>query len=75
MMSFQVKKHFKGKKNKDLWLRFLAVYKNHKVKFIWIKGHNENPENEVCDRLAVNASDGNNLLIDEYYETIQQKEE
>ena len=71
----RLKKQFKGKKNQDLWLRFLSIYKNHKVKFIWIKGHNENPENEVCDRLAVKASDEYNLLIDEYYEAMQNKED
>ena len=70
-----LKKQFKGKKNQDLWLRFLSIYKNHQVKFIWIKGHNENPENEVCDRLAVKASDEYNLLIDEYYEAMQKKED
>lgn len=51
-----VKKGFKDKKNKDLWIRFLAVYKLHDVKFIWIKGHNAHPENERCDVLAVAAS-------------------
>ena len=51
-----VKKGFKDKKNKDLWIRFLAVYKLHHVKFIWIKGHNSHPENERCDVLAVAAS-------------------
>ncbi len=70
-----VKKHFKGKKNQDLWLRFLNIYKQHNVKFIWIKGHNDNPENEICDKLAVKASDGNNILIDEYYESMQKQEE
>jgi ribonuclease HI len=51
-----VKKGFKDKKNKDLWIRFLAAYKLHDVKFIWIKGHNSHPENERCDELAVAAS-------------------
>ena len=51
-----VKKGFAGKKNKDLWIRFLAVYKLHDVKFVWIKGHNAHPENERCDVLAVAAS-------------------
>jgi len=51
-----VAKRFKGKKNPDLWLRFLEVYKKHDVKLTWIKGHNENPYNERCDRLAVQAS-------------------
>ncbi len=51
-----VNKRFKGKKNPDLWLRFLEAYKKHRVKFIWIKGHNDNPWNERCDQLAVEAS-------------------
>ena len=51
-----VKIKFKGKKNSDLWKRFLSVYNRHKVKFIWIKGHNETKENERCDRLAVAAA-------------------
>lgn len=51
-----VKTDFKGKKNKDLWIRFLDVYKKHQVAFTWIKGHNLHPENERCDQLAVAAS-------------------
>ncbi|MBQ3658472.1 MAG: ribonuclease HI [Bacteroidales bacterium] len=51
-----VKKNFKGKKNSDLWKRFLEIYNRHKVKFVWIKGHNETKENERCDRLAVAAA-------------------
>ncbi len=51
-----VKIRFKGKKNEDLWLRFLKVYQKHKVKFVWIKGHDNIPENERCDQLAVEAS-------------------
>ena len=51
-----VRMGFKGKKNKDLWLRFLDVYKLHQVKFTWVKGHNGHPENERCDELAVQAA-------------------
>ncbi|WEK18039.1 MAG: ribonuclease HI [Candidatus Pedobacter colombiensis] len=51
-----LKTGFKGKKNKDLWMRFLNVYKLHDVKFVWVKGHNNHPENERCDQLAVAAS-------------------
>jgi len=51
-----VKKRFKGKKNPDLWLRFLNIYKKHNVKFVWVKGHANNPLNERCDELAVAAS-------------------
>lgn len=62
-------KLFKGKKNPDLWLRFLESYKKHTVKFIWIKGHADNPLNEHCDRLAVAASMKSNLLEDTGYES------
>ena len=51
-------KGFKKRKNPDLWIRFLKIYRKHIVKFKWIKGHANNPENEVCDRLAVAASKG-----------------
>lgn len=62
------KKGFKKKKNPDLWKRYLEISAKHKVKFIWIKGHANNLENEVCDRLAVAASMGKDLLIDDGYE-------
>lgn len=64
-----VKKGFKDKKNKDLWIRFLAIYKMHDVKFIWIKGHNAHPENERCDVLAVAAGkQKSTLAIDVEFE-------
>jgi ribonuclease HI len=59
-----VKKRFKGKKNPDLWMRFLEIYKKHQVRFIWVKGHANNPGNERCDQLAVDAALGNNLKED-----------
>jgi ribonuclease HI len=48
-------KGFKKKKNPDLWRRFLEIYRKHNVKIVWIKGHASDPENELCDRLAVEA--------------------
>jgi ribonuclease HI len=62
------KKGFKGKKNIDLWKRFLVIYPKHKVKFNWVKGHAGNEYNEICDTLAVEAADGDNLLVDKGYE-------
>jgi ribonuclease HI len=62
-----VTKQFKGKKNPDLWMRFLESYKKHKVKFVWIKGHASIVENERCDQLAVQASRAPNLPRDEGY--------
>jgi len=57
-------KAFKKKKNPDLWIRFLKVFRKHKVKFVWIKGHARIPENELCDRLAVEAYKKDNLSED-----------
>ena len=63
-----VKKGFKGKKNPDLWKRFLTIYSKHKVNFEWVKGHNNHPENERCDALAVEAAKQDNLPFDMGYE-------
>ncbi|MDO9186178.1 MAG: ribonuclease HI [Bacteroidia bacterium] len=68
------KKNFKEKKNSDLWIRFLNVYRKHKVKFIWVKGHHTNKENNRCDELAVAAAQGKDLKPDVGYE-IEKKTE
>ena len=62
------KKGFAGKKNPDLWMRFLAIYRRHNVRFIWVKGHAETVENNRCDTLAVAAANGTNLLEDSGYQ-------
>ena len=58
---------FKKKKNQDLWLRFLPLYRKHNVHFHWLKGHAGHPENERCDRLAVAAYGQPGLPQDEGY--------
>ena len=63
-----VAKGFAGKKNKDLWLRYLELSKLHQIKFTWIRGHAGHPENERCDELAVNAYKQKDLLIDSVFE-------
>jgi ribonuclease HI len=63
-----IKKDFKGKKNVDLWQRLIPLLQKHQVQFQWVKGHNEHPQNERCDRLAVAASEGPELRIDQAYE-------
>ena len=50
------KKEFAKKMNPDLWKRFLSIYRKHSVQFVWIKGHAGHPENERCDKLAVEAA-------------------
>lgn len=62
------KKNFVRKKNPDLWIRFLNIYKKQSVSFVWVKGHADNKENERCDVLAVRAADSENLEIDHWYE-------
>ena len=64
------KKGFKGKKNVDLWKRFLKIYTSQKVTFTWVKGHAGNLLNERVDSLAVEGAESNNLLVDEQYETL-----
>ncbi len=68
-----VKKDFAGKKNRDLWTRFIDIYRKHKVTFHWLKGHNGHPENERCDQMAVYSGQGaiergETLPADEYFE-------
>ena len=62
------KKNFNKKKNPDLWIRFLKVYRKHVVTFIWIKGHANNKENERCDELAVKVAESEGLEVDGWYE-------
>jgi ribonuclease HI len=66
--SWVTKPNFGGKKNEDLWRRFLEVSKKFNITYHWIKGHNGHIENELCDKLAVESSlDPNN--IDKVYES------
>jgi ribonuclease HI len=62
------KKGFSNRKNADLWKRFLVIYRKHQVDFKWIKGHNNHPQNERCDELAVFASSQKELSVDAFYE-------
>lgn len=66
-----VKIGFKNKANVDLWQRFLKIYNKHKMKFVWVKGHASNVENNRCDELAVAAYKEKHLKVDEGYEAIK----
>jgi ribonuclease HI len=61
-------KAFKGKKNKDLWLRYLSLHSKFQLVFHWIKGHAGHPENERCDYLAVLAAEKGPWLSDSEFE-------
>lgn len=58
----------KGKKNKDLWVKFYDLFKKHQIKFVWVKGHADNVYNNRCDILATTAADSKDLLVDKGYE-------
>ncbi len=63
------RKGFKDKKNPDLWIDFLKEYRKHQVTMQWVKGHNNHPQNERCDQLAVVASQKQNLPADSGFES------
>jgi ribonuclease HI len=66
------KKNFKNKKNADLWKEFLKQYRKHRIRMEWIKGHNQHPQNESCDKMAVEASKKTDTQIEDL--GYQQKE-
>lgn len=55
--------------NPDLWALLLDLLEEHEVEFRWVRGHAGDPENERCDRLAVQAAKVRGLPRDEGYET------
>ena len=55
-------------KNVDLWQELLRLCEQHEVKFVWLRGHSGNQENEYCDRLAFQAAQKDNLPPDIGYE-------
>lgn len=63
-----------GKKNRDLWIAYSQLAAKHNMKFKWVRGHADNAYNNRCDELATSAADGDNLLIDVGYETIEKSE-
>jgi ribonuclease HI len=67
------KKGFKGKKNIDLWKRYLLIHDRFKVTYHWVKGHAGHPENERCDVLAVAAAESRNQLIESVFEASKDK--
>lgn len=67
------KKNFKGKKNEDLWKRYLVQHTRFKLEFRWIKGHAGHVDNERCDVLAVRGAESKNQQIDEWFESNAEK--
>lgn len=64
-----IKKGFKDKKNPDLWRDMIPLLRKYKPIFQWVKGHNNHPQNERCDALAVIESKKKNLPLDVGYES------
>jgi len=64
-----IKTNFRGgKKNSDLWREFHQLSKEFQLRFVWVKGHADNPLNNRCDELATTAADGKHLHHDRGYE-------
>jgi ribonuclease HI len=65
---WQANNWYRNKKEKalniDLWQELLSLIDTHQVKFSWVKGHAGHEENEIVDRLAVEASESENLFED-----------
>jgi ribonuclease HI len=59
--------------NIDLWEELLDLCGKHKVKFVWLKGHNGHIYNERCDAISKKAANQQNLTIDEGYEQYKDK--
>lgn len=54
--------------NPDLWEQLLNACERHQVKFVWVKGHAGNKENERCDELCAIESNRTDLPVDEGYD-------
>lgn len=39
--------------NPDLWERLLSLAEIHNISLVWVRGHDGHPENERCDKMAV----------------------
>ncbi|CDM93333.1 MAG: ribonuclease HI [Limnospira sp. PMC 1291.21] len=62
-------------KNPDLWAQLLGLCEEHQVRFVWVKGHAGDRENEICDRLAVEATHRDSLPPDAGYENPPQPQD
>lgn len=64
-----IRNNFKGgKKNRDLWMEYYKLSSSFNIRFVWVKGHAQNPYNNRCDELATTAADGKNLAVDTGFE-------
>jgi len=64
VFNWEKKSNFGGKKNEDLWRRYLKIHNNFNINFNWVKGHAGHEENERCDVLATTAALGGGLIKD-----------
>jgi len=62
--NFMLPKNGGKRENEDLWRALLKLTRKHKVKFIWVRGHNGHEFNEACDRMAKAAAAKEGLAPD-----------
>ena len=58
----------KPAENVDLWETLLELLERHEAKFVWVRGHAGNAENERCDLIALEQTQRPDLPADEVYE-------
>ena len=56
---------WRKKKNHDLWEMIDLFARDKDICWIWVRGHNENQYNELCDLLASAAISANEKIADE----------
>lgn len=59
------------RKNYDLFQQLLELCEFHHVTMKWVKGHNGNRENELCDKLSGKLAKNGPWLIDGFYERVK----
>jgi ribonuclease HI len=57
-----IERGWKRPKNKpvlniELWKKLDELRRIHEIRTYWVRGHSDHPENERCDRLAVQGRD------------------
>ena len=70
-----LRQKFTKTKNPDLWKEFIRVTQGLNYTIHWVKGHNNHPENEQCDQLAVMAAKEAAIHTDKGYKPSSQTSE
>jgi ribonuclease HI len=62
-------------KNQELWEELNRLLNLFDVEFIWVKGHNGNKYNEICDKLAKTAAENKSLVYHQSYTAVNSNQD